>query len=60
VMDNQACTVVKKYLTTKECKNMLVEPNNNRVHAAKCAIQTFKAHFISALATMDSNFPLQL
>jgi hypothetical protein len=32
VMDNQACTVVKKYITTKECKNMLVEPNNHRVN----------------------------
>ncbi len=60
VMDNQACTVVKKYLTTKECKNMLVEPNNHRVNTAERAIQTFKAHFISALATTDSNFPLQL
>jgi hypothetical protein len=59
-MDNQACTVVKKYLITKECKNMLVEPNNHRVNTAECAIQTFKAHFISALATTDSNFPLQL
>jgi hypothetical protein len=59
-MDNQACTVVKKYLTTKECKNMLVEPNNHRVNVAECAIQTFKAHFISALATTDSNFLLQL
>jgi hypothetical protein len=60
VMDNQACTVVKKYLTTKECKNMLVKPNNHRVNAAERAIQTSKAHFISALATTDSNFPLQL
>jgi hypothetical protein len=60
VMDNQACTVVKKYLTTKETKNMLVEPNNHRVNAAERAIQTFKARFISALATTNSNFPLQL
>jgi hypothetical protein len=60
VMDNQACTVVKKYLTMKECKNMLVESNNHRVNMAERAIQTFKAHFISALATTDSNFPLQL
>ncbi len=59
-MDNQTCTVVKKYLTTKECKNMLVKLNNHRVNAAECAIQTFKVHFISALATTDSNFPLQL
>ena len=39
---------------------MLVEPNNHRVNPAERAIQTFKAHFISALATSDSNFPLQL
>jgi hypothetical protein len=39
---------------------MLVEPHNHRVNAAKRAIQTFKDHFISALATTDSEFPLQL
>ena len=39
---------------------LLVEPHNHRVNAAKQAIQTLKAHFISALATTDSNFPLQL
>jgi hypothetical protein len=60
VMDNQACTVVKEYLTTKECKNMLIKPNNHRVNAAERAFQTLKVHFISALATTDSNFPLQL
>jgi hypothetical protein len=60
LMDNQACTVVKKYLTMEECKNMLVELNNHRVNVDKHAIQTFKVHFISALATTDSNFPLQL
>ena len=30
------------------------------MHTAKRAIQTFKAAFIAALATTDSNFPLQL
>jgi hypothetical protein len=60
VMNNQACMVVKEYLTAKECKNMLVKPNNHRVNSAERAIQTFKVHFISALATTDSNFPLQL
>ena len=59
-MDNQASNVINRFLTKKECKNMLVEPNNHRVNAAERAIQTFKAHFISALATTDSNFPLQL
>jgi hypothetical protein len=59
-MDNQANTVIKKYLTLKKCENMLVEPHNHRVNAAERAIQTFKAHFISTLATTDSDFPLQL
>jgi hypothetical protein len=39
---------------------MLVEPHNHCVNAADQAIQTFKAHFISALATTDTDFPLQL
>jgi hypothetical protein len=39
---------------------MLVELHNHHVNAAECAIQTFKDHFISALATTDSKFPLQL
>ncbi len=30
------------------------------MNAAKCAIQMFKAHFVSALATTNSKFPLQL
>jgi hypothetical protein len=59
-MDNQASRVIQKYLTKQQCDNLLVEPNNHRVNAAERAIQTFKAHFISALATTDSNFPLQL
>ncbi len=39
---------------------MLVEPHNHCINAAERAIQTFKDHFVSALATTDSNFPLQL
>ena len=39
---------------------MLVEPHNHRVNAVKHTIQMFKDHFISALATTDSEFPLQL
>ncbi len=39
---------------------MLVEPHNHCINAAKRAIQTFKDHFVSALATTDNKFPLQL
>jgi hypothetical protein len=60
VMDNQVTKVIKKFLDGKQCDLLLVEPHNYRVNAAKCPIHTFKAHFISALAMTDSNFPLQL
>ena len=60
VMDNQASRQIKRFLTTQECNILLVEPHNHRVNAAERAIQTFKDHFVSALATTDSEFPLQL
>jgi hypothetical protein len=60
VMDNQASNVIKQYLTPKQCDLMLVKPNSHRVNAAKRAIQMFKDHFVSTLATTDSKFPLQL
>jgi hypothetical protein len=60
VMDNQATKHIKKFLTKNNCKVQLVEPHNHRENAAERAIQTFKDAFIPALATTDSNFPLQL
>jgi hypothetical protein len=60
VMDNQATKHIKKFLTENGCKLQMVEPHNHRVNAAERAIQKFKVAFIAALATMDSDFPLQL
>jgi hypothetical protein len=60
IMDNQATKHIKKFLTKNECKLQVVEPHNHRVNTAKHTIQTFKAAFIAALATTDSDFPLQL
>jgi hypothetical protein len=59
-MDNQATKHIKKSLTENKCKVQLVEPHNHRGNAAECALKTFKDAFIAALATTDSNFPLQL
>ncbi len=59
-MDNQVTKYIKKFLTKEECKLQLVEPHNHRINAAKRTIQTFKDAFISALATTDLDFPLQL
>ncbi len=60
IMDNQATKHIKKFLTENDCKVQVVEPHNHRVNAAERAIQTFKAALIAALATTDSDFPLQL
>ncbi len=60
VMDNQATQYIKTFLSEEECELQLVEPHNHRVNAAERAIQTFKDAFISALATTDKDFPLQL
>jgi hypothetical protein len=59
-MDNQASQIIKKILTPRQSKQMLVKPHSYWVNAAERTIQTFKAHIISNLATMDSKFPLQL
>jgi hypothetical protein len=60
IMDNKATKHIKNFLTENDCKLQVMEPHNHRVNAAKRAIQTFKAAFIAALATTDSDFPLQL
>ena len=60
VMDNQATKHIKKILTDEQCKLQLVEPHSHRMNAAKRAIQTFKDALISALATADRDFPIQL
>ena len=44
----------------EDCKWQIVEPPNHRVNAAEHAIQTFKNHFISELASTDSHWSLHL
>ncbi len=60
IMDNQVTNYINKFLIKEVCKLQLVKPHNNRVNAAKCAIQTFNDAFIAALATTDLDFPIQL
>ncbi len=59
-MDNQASRLIKNFLTQNNCDLMLIDPNNHCVNAAEQDLQMFKAHFISALTSTDSKFPLQL
>jgi hypothetical protein len=60
VMNNQATKHIKNILTKDNCKLQVLKPHNHWVNATERAIQTFKAAFTAALATTDSNFPLQL
>ena len=60
IMDNHATKHIKAFLAEQQCQLQLVEPHNHRLNAAERAIQTFKDAFIAALATTDSDFPLQL
>jgi hypothetical protein len=60
VMDNECSKAAKAHIRTNSMDIHLVPPHNHRVHAAELAIATFKEHFISALATVDKDYPLQL
>ncbi len=59
-MDKQASRQIKLFLMLKECDLLLVKPHNHHVNAAKHSIETFKDYFVSALATTNNEFPLQL
>jgi hypothetical protein len=60
VMGNKCSSTVEKYILSKWMNIQLVTPHNHWADAAKCAITTFKEHFISALATVNVLCPLQL
>ncbi len=60
ITDNECSKAVQHYITSQDVQWQLNEPNNHCVNAAELAIQTFKNHFISGLATVDRTFPLYL
>ena len=59
-MDNKCSKTVKSYITKNEIDIQFVEARNHRVNAAERVIATFKDHFITGLATVDTNCPIQL
>jgi len=60
VMDNECSKAVEAQIQSHNMDIHLVPPHNHHVNAAERAIATFKEHFISALATVDKDCPLQL
>eukprot|EP00804_Cyclotella_cryptica_P000018 CCRYP_013701-RA/>CCRYP_013701-RA protein AED:0.35 eAED:0.46 QI:0/0/0/1/1/1/2/0/422 len=58
VLDNEASAEYRRVITEDwNCSYQLVPPNVHRRNIAKCAIQTFKVHFLSILAGLPSAFP---
>jgi hypothetical protein len=60
IMDNECSKAVEAHIRTNSMDIHLIRTYNHHVNAAECAIATFKEHFISALATVDKDCPLQL
>jgi hypothetical protein len=62
VTDNECSKMVEveAYIKSNKTDIHLVPPHNHCINAAKCAIATFKEHFIAGLAMVNKNCPLQL
>jgi hypothetical protein len=61
-VDNELPAALRTFITNR-IPNLLVEfcpPNSHRANKAERAIQTFKDHFISTMATVDPSFPTYL
>ena len=60
ILDNEASTKYKNTITTKwNVTYQLVPPHTHRRNTAERAIRTFKAHFLSILAGVDTSYPRQ-
>ncbi|KAL7483042.1 hypothetical protein ACHAW6_008693 [Cyclotella cf. meneghiniana] len=58
VMDNEAPEELKQAIRENGCKVELTPADQHRRNAAERAIQTFKGHFISILAGVSDDFPI--
>jgi len=58
VLDNELSNELKKAFEKKKVKFQRVPPNIHRRNSAERAIQTFKNHLLSGLATCHSQFPI--
>ncbi len=60
ILDNEASKAFKEKIKENEMEYELVPPRNHQRNQSERVIQTFKAHFISILASNDDRFPLSL
>ena len=57
-LDNEASNELKSYFDSIHVAYQCFPEGQHRANPAERAIQTFKAHFISGLCTVDASFPL--
>jgi hypothetical protein len=57
VIDIECSTTVEKYIRSKAINIQLAPSQNHQANAAKCAIATYKEHFMAALTTTDMLCP---
>ena len=57
-MDNKAANELKQAIRKYTVSYQLTPPHIHRINAAEHAICTFKNHFISCLASVDPNYPI--
>ncbi len=58
ILDNEALEELKQAICENKCRVELTPVDQHRQNAAKRAIQTFKGHFISVLAGVSEDFPI--
>ena len=58
ILDNEISEELKSSFKKNNIKYQLVPPHIHRRNAAERAIQTFKQHLLSGLATCHSKFPI--
>ena len=58
ILDNECSQDLRQAIRKKNMDFQLVPPHVHRRNAAERAIRTFKAHFLSTLATCDPEYPI--
>ena len=58
IMDNEAANEIKQAIKKYKVSYQLTPPHIHRINAAERAIRTFKNHFLSCLASVDPNYPI--
>ena len=57
-MDNETSADIEHFIATQNAALQYVPPDTHCTNAAEQAIQTWKNHFISGLASLPKDFPI--